>query len=167
MWILQKLALHVIYGHSLLFAGPVPWVGFSPEGVLYCVLLSSGSVPQLSSISPRYPAGMQTSAVTSSVSVAHCNSFAPAAPHSRPPCPALVLAAAAAGTGKTSSARVLSSRVALPLVYVPLEGLTSKWYGESEQNMAKVGGVGAVAAGRPVCFTACNSTCSNCCWNER
>jgi hypothetical protein len=25
-------------------------------------------------------------------------------------------------------------------VYVPLEALVSKWYGESEQNMAKVGG---------------------------
>jgi hypothetical protein len=24
-------------------------------------------------------------------------------------------------------------------VYVPLESLVSKWYGESEQNMAKVG----------------------------
>lgn len=44
----------------------------------------------------------------------------------------------AAGTGKTSSARLLSRRSALPLVYVPLEALVSKWYGESEQNMAKV-----------------------------
>ena len=59
----------------------------------------------------------------------------------------LLHTAAAAGTGKTSSARVLSSRVALPLVYVPLEGLTSKWYGESEQNMAKVGTWGAAELG--------------------
>jgi hypothetical protein len=44
----------------------------------------------------------------------------------------------APGTGKTSSARLLSRRAALPLVYVPLEALVSKWYGESEQNMAKV-----------------------------
>jgi SpoVK/Ycf46/Vps4 family AAA+-type ATPase len=51
---------------------------------------------------------------------------------------ALLYAGAAAGTGKTSSARLLSRRAALPLVYVPLEGLVSKWYGESEQNMAKV-----------------------------
>eukprot|EP00775_Hariotina_reticulata_P002482 gene2482-2786_t len=42
------------------------------------------------------------------------------------------------GTGKTSTARVLSTRAALPLVYVPLEALVSKWYGESEQNMAKL-----------------------------
>lgn len=43
------------------------------------------------------------------------------------------------GTGKTSTARVLAGRASLPLVYVPLESLVSKWYGESEQNMAKVG----------------------------
>lgn len=42
------------------------------------------------------------------------------------------------GTGKTSTARVLAGRASLPLVYVPLEMLVSKWYGESEQNMAKV-----------------------------
>jgi hypothetical protein len=42
------------------------------------------------------------------------------------------------GTGKTSTARVLAGRASLPLVYVPLESLVSKWYGESEQNMAKV-----------------------------
>jgi hypothetical protein len=51
----------------------------------------------------------------------------------------LFLLAAAAGTGKTSTARVLAGRASLPLVYVPLESLVSKWYGESEQNMAKVG----------------------------
>jgi SpoVK/Ycf46/Vps4 family AAA+-type ATPase len=50
----------------------------------------------------------------------------------------LLHACPAAGTGKTSSARLLSRRCALPLVYVPLEGLVSKWYGESEQHMAKV-----------------------------
>jgi hypothetical protein len=33
---------------------------------------------------------------------------------------------------------VLAGRASLPLVYVPLEMLASKWYGESEQNMAKV-----------------------------
>jgi AAA+ superfamily predicted ATPase len=43
-----------------------------------------------------------------------------------------------AGAGKTSTARVLAGRASLPLVYVPLESLVSKWYGESEQNMAKV-----------------------------
>lgn len=42
------------------------------------------------------------------------------------------------GTGKTSTARVLAGRASLPLVYVPLEMLVSKFYGESEQNMAKV-----------------------------
>lgn len=46
---------------------------------------------------------------------------------------------AVSGTGKTSTARVLAGHASLPLVYVPLESLVSKWYGESEQNMAKVG----------------------------
>lgn len=50
-----------------------------------------------------------------------------------------------AGTGKTSTARVLAGRASLPLVYVPLESLVSKWYGESEQNMAKVGLAAVIA----------------------
>lgn len=42
------------------------------------------------------------------------------------------------GTGKTTSARVLSTQAAVPLVYVPLESILSKWYGESEQNLSKI-----------------------------
>lgn len=60
--------------------------------------------------------------VRSSVVISHCT---PA------PCPT-------AGTGKTTAARVLSRRAALPLVYVPLEALVSKWYGESEKQVAQV-----------------------------
>ena len=56
-----------------------------------------------------------------------------------------------AGTGKTSTARVLAGRTSLPLVYVPLEMLVSKWYGESEQNMAKVRGRKLVSACPAVC----------------
>jgi hypothetical protein len=63
----------------------------------------------------------------------------------------LLRACAAAGTGKTSSARLLSRRAALPLVYVPLEGLVSKWYGESEQNMAKVRGSQQAGICRVMC----------------
>ncbi|KAL6752467.1 hypothetical protein V8C86DRAFT_3141124 [Haematococcus lacustris] len=42
------------------------------------------------------------------------------------------------GGGKTSSARVISSQAAVPLVYVPLEAVLSKWYGESKGLLAKV-----------------------------
>jgi SpoVK/Ycf46/Vps4 family AAA+-type ATPase len=42
------------------------------------------------------------------------------------------------GTGKTTSAKILARQAAVPLVYVPLETLASKWYGESENNLAKV-----------------------------
>ncbi|KAF6251022.1 P-loop containing nucleoside triphosphate hydrolase protein [Scenedesmus sp. NREL 46B-D3] len=52
--------------------------------------------------------------------------------------PRAVLFEGPPGTGKTSAARLLSARCALPLVYAPLEALASKWYGESEQNMAKL-----------------------------
>jgi len=41
-------------------------------------------------------------------------------------------------TGKTTSARVISSQAAVPLVYVPLEAVMSKWFGESEGGMQRV-----------------------------
>jgi hypothetical protein len=40
--------------------------------------------------------------------------------------------------GKTTSARVMASRAAVPLVYLPLEAVLSKWYGESEGQLAQV-----------------------------
>lgn len=40
------------------------------------------------------------------------------------------------GTGKTSSAKVLAYRASVPFVYIPLERLVSKWYGEGEKNLA-------------------------------
>jgi SpoVK/Ycf46/Vps4 family AAA+-type ATPase len=52
--------------------------------------------------------------------------------------PRAVLFEGPPGTGKTTSARVLSSQAGVPLVYVPLESLGSKWYGESEGNLAKL-----------------------------
>eukprot|EP00250_Pteridium_aquilinum_P002910 c1315_g1_i1 orf=351-2111(-) len=42
------------------------------------------------------------------------------------------------GTGKTSSARVIASQAGVPLLYVPLEALMSKYYGESEKMLGKV-----------------------------
>ena len=41
------------------------------------------------------------------------------------------------GTGKTTSARVIASQAAVPLVYIPLEAVVSKWYGESERLLAQ------------------------------
>ena len=34
--------------------------------------------------------------------------------------------------------RVIASQASVPLVYVPLEALSSKWYGESERLLAQV-----------------------------
>ncbi|GMH39592.1 hypothetical protein BSKO_07490 [Bryopsis sp. KO-2023] len=42
------------------------------------------------------------------------------------------------GTGKTTSARVIASQAAVPMVYIPLEAVMSKWYGEAEKLLANV-----------------------------
>ena len=42
------------------------------------------------------------------------------------------------GTGKTSSARQLASMAVMPLVYVPIESITSKYYGESEKRLTEI-----------------------------
>ena len=42
------------------------------------------------------------------------------------------------GTGKTSSARALASMAVTPLVYVPIESMTSKYYGESEKILSQI-----------------------------
>jgi SpoVK/Ycf46/Vps4 family AAA+-type ATPase len=36
------------------------------------------------------------------------------------------------GCGKTTSAKIISQQVEIPLVYMPLEAIMSKFYGESE-----------------------------------
>ena len=40
------------------------------------------------------------------------------------------------GTGKTTAAKIAAAQAGLPLVYVPLEALMSKWYGKAEQQLA-------------------------------
>jgi SpoVK/Ycf46/Vps4 family AAA+-type ATPase len=50
--------------------------------------------------------------------------------------PRAVLFEGPPGTGKTTSARVIASQAAVPLVYIPLEAVVSKWYGESEKMLA-------------------------------
>ncbi|KAG5620701.1 hypothetical protein H5410_005919 [Solanum commersonii] len=42
------------------------------------------------------------------------------------------------GTGKTSCARVIANQAGVPLLYVPLEIIMSKYYGESERLLGKV-----------------------------
>ncbi|KAF4701798.1 hypothetical protein FOZ62_030438, partial [Perkinsus olseni] len=58
-----------------------------------------------------------------------------AAPANRPK---VVLFEGPPGTGKTSAARCIAAGCGIPLVYVPLEALLSKWYGESEKHLSKV-----------------------------
>jgi SpoVK/Ycf46/Vps4 family AAA+-type ATPase len=40
------------------------------------------------------------------------------------------------GTGKTTAARIAAAQAGLPLVYAPLEGILSKWFGQAEQQLA-------------------------------
>ncbi|MDH5656367.1 MAG: ATP-binding protein [Spirochaetia bacterium] len=42
------------------------------------------------------------------------------------------------GVGKTTMARVIAMETGIPLVYVPVENILSKYYGESAQNMASI-----------------------------
>lgn len=42
------------------------------------------------------------------------------------------------GVGKTSMAKVAAHAAAVPLVYVPVEGVMSKYYGEAEQRLGKI-----------------------------
>ncbi|EPS69768.1 hypothetical protein M569_04996 [Genlisea aurea] len=52
--------------------------------------------------------------------------------------PRAVLFEGPPGTGKTSCARVIANQTGVPLLYVPLEILMSKYYGESERLLGKV-----------------------------
>jgi len=53
----------------------------------------------------------------------------------RPKC---VLFEGPPGCGKTTSAKIISAQVKIPLIYMPLEAIMSKFYGESETKLAEI-----------------------------
>lgn len=42
------------------------------------------------------------------------------------------------GVGKTTIARVIAGEAGIPLVYMPVESIMSKWYGQSSQNLSLI-----------------------------
>jgi len=42
------------------------------------------------------------------------------------------------GVGKTTAARIIAGESSLPLVYVPVESIMSKWYGQSSKNLSEI-----------------------------
>ena len=52
--------------------------------------------------------------------------------------PKAVLFEGPPGVGKTTAARIIAGEAKVPLVYVPIESIMSKWYGQSSQNLASI-----------------------------
>jgi len=52
--------------------------------------------------------------------------------------PTAILFEGEPGVGKTTIARIIASEISIPLVYVPIESIMSKWYGQSAQNLADI-----------------------------
>jgi SpoVK/Ycf46/Vps4 family AAA+-type ATPase len=52
--------------------------------------------------------------------------------------PKAVLFEGPPGTGKTTSAKIIAQQVNIPLIYMPIESIMSKYYGESEKKFAEI-----------------------------
>lgn len=52
--------------------------------------------------------------------------------------PKAILFEGAPGVGKTTVARIIAGDAKIPLVYVPVESIMSKWYGQSSQNLSQI-----------------------------
>ncbi|MEM7183506.1 MAG: ATP-binding protein [Spirochaetota bacterium] len=52
--------------------------------------------------------------------------------------PRAVLFEGEPGVGKTTMARIVSCLAKIPMIYVPIESIMSKYYGESAQNLAQI-----------------------------
>ena len=52
--------------------------------------------------------------------------------------PKAVLFEGPPGVGKTTAARIIAGDSSLPLVYVPVESIMSKWYGQSSKNLSEI-----------------------------
>ncbi len=52
--------------------------------------------------------------------------------------PRAVLFEGPPGVGKTTAARIIAGEAKIPLVYVPIESIMSKWFGQSSQNLSHI-----------------------------
>ena len=52
--------------------------------------------------------------------------------------PKVVLFEGPPGTGKSSSAKIIASETNVPMIHIPLESVVSKWFGESEKQIARI-----------------------------
>jgi len=52
--------------------------------------------------------------------------------------PRAILFEGGPGVGKTTLARIIAGEAKIPLIYVPIESIMSKWFGESSKNLSEI-----------------------------